>query len=329
MGENRVWQTMKAGRAVLASMAIVFLAALVACTPGPSDPYYEDTRPRPRPSDLPPLSLPPISSPVSTPSPPEPPGFKPNLWVLAVAATKYRNAAYCLRYPALDAQRLSECLKRQEGRLFGRVSVKLLLDEHTTREEINDARETFLSHASVRDIVLIFLAGHGLEDSRGNFFFLTYDAEAERPYLRAYSWRDVQGQLLDGLPTQKVVLLVDTCYAGGVSGDGKATRAVGVGQMKDLDSLANRVRNATGCYIFMASTSKERAIEATAWGGGVFAAALIEALEGRAAKEGVVTILGLMDYVDRRVIDLTAGQQHPTWKTPSNAMNFPIAAVGK
>ena len=93
--------------------------------------------------------------------------------------------------------------------------------------------------------------------------------------------------------------------------------------------MADRVKEATGCYLIMASTSKEKALEATKWSGGAFATALTEALQGKAADEGMVYMWRMLDYVDRRVIQLTEGAQHPVVKMPRNAQNFPIAVVVK
>ena len=256
-------------------------------------------------------------------------GLKPRLWFLGVAVSSYKTPAYDLQYPVSDVRRLLACLNCQKGRLFEDVHAKLLVNESTTREEINDARETFLSRASVRDMIVIFLAGHGVRDRRGGFYFLTHDADAERPHRRGYSWSDIQNQLLQDLAPQKVVLLVDTCHAGGVTKGATTYRGIDPQQEAELELLADRLKEATGCYLFMAAKQDERAAEAKQWGGGAFATALIEALEGRAAKDGAVTILALLDYVDRRVIELTAGAQHPTWSVPRNAGNFPIAAVGR
>ena len=253
--------------------------------------------------------------------------LRPDLWLLGVAVTEYKNPAYNLQYPVSDAKRLAECLKQQEGRFFGKVHTKLLVDEDATSDGINDAREDFLSRASVQDVVVVFLAGHGVKDRRGRFYFMTHDADAKRPYHRGYSWADIQNFLLGDLAPQKVMLLVDTCHAGGVTD--VRTRAIEAERQAQLDLMADRVKEATGCYLIMASTSKEKALEATKWRGGAFATALTEALEGKAASQGVVSMLGLLQYVTRRVIDLTDGAQHPVFKMPRNAQDFPIAAVDR
>ena len=70
-------------------------------------------------------------------------------------------------------------------------------------------------------------------------------------------------------------------------------------------------------------------MEGTSWGGGAFAKVVVEALPGRAASRGVVAVWGMLDYVDRRVIELIQGLQHPVVKMPRNSSNFPMAAVGE
>ena len=166
-----------------------------------------------------------------------------------------------------------------------------------------------------------------MKDRRGDFYFLTYDADAEKPYLRGFSWRDFQGQLLEDLAPQKILMLVDTCHAGGVSGE-ERTRGVAL-QQGELALLADRLNEATGCYIFMASTTREKALESSKWEGGVFAAAILEGLGGEAARKDQIWVLGLLDYVEQRVIELTKGIQHPVWKAPKNGRNFPLALAGE
>ena len=254
--------------------------------------------------------------------------LKPDLWMLAIAVSEYKNPAYSLRYPVEDARKLVERLQGQTGKLFRRVHVKLLLDNEATREDINDAADEFLSQASPRDLAVLFIAGHGVT-YRGRFYFLTYDADADRPRRRAYSWHDVQEELLAPLAAQKIALFVDTCHAGGITGTGAQTRAVEAEQRGQLDLMADQLKEATGCYVVMASTSGEKALEARSWGGGAFTKAVVEGLSGRAVSHGVVMMWGLLDYVDRRVIELTGGAQHPVVKMPRNARNFPISVSGK
>jgi len=255
--------------------------------------------------------------------------IKPSLWVLGIAVTRYANSEYNLRYPVSDTTRLVKCFQSRTGDLFDQVYVKLVLDEEVTRARITEVREEFLSRASTRDVVVISLAGHGVRDRRGNFYYLTYDADAERPYDKGYSWMDVEQHLLGDLAPQKVVMMVDTCYAGGVTGDDKRSRgSIEVQEQSECLRLADSLKEATGCYVVMASTSRERAMEETSWGGGAFTAAVLEALEGKAASHGVVMMWGLLNYVDQRVIELTQGAQHPVCKIPHKAGNFPIAVAG-
>jgi WD40 repeat protein len=252
--------------------------------------------------------------------------LQPDLWILGIAVSHYWDEDFNLRFPVSDVKRLKAALERQEGRLYREVHTRLLLDEAVTRENINDCRVEFLNRASVRDVLVILVAGHGVLDRRGAFYFVTHDTEPDRPHRRGYSWWDFQQQLLEGVPPQRILMLVDTCHAGGASGE-VATRAVRVRRDAELDLLADRMKEATGCYLFMASTTKEQALEGARWGGGLFTHALLEVLDGKAGLRGQVTVLRLLDYVDRRVIELSEGTQHPVWKTPRNARNFPIAVL--
>ena len=239
--------------------------------------------------------------------------LRPQAWFLGVAVSRYKNPDYNLPYPVPEVERIAQLVRAQEGRLYEKAHVRLLCDSEVTREALNTAREEFLGRASMRDLIIVYLAGHGVKDKRGNYYFLTHDADAARPYVRGYPWHDIHRSLLDGLPAQKVVMLVDTCYAGGASGRAQEEAWV--------DMLADELGEATGYYILMAGRRRE-VVPARS----PFAQAVIEALGGKLKAEGnVLKMSRLMDYVDRRVIDLTQGALHPVCKTPRNAQNFALA----
>ena len=260
--------------------------------------------------------------------PPDPEDMlKPDLWVLGIGVSNYKREDYNLDYPVADVTRIGNVLRQRSSDIFDKIHVKSLCDKDATRPRIMDAREKFLSRASVRDVIVIWLAGHGVRDRRGNFYFLCYDADKRNPHRHGLSWHDIQNQLLADLPAQKVLGFVDTCYSGAVGLDSVKTRSPGGQREAQLDLLADRLKEATGCYLFMSAMNRETALESSSWGGGAFGVAVAEGIRGKGATKGPVTILSLVDYVDRRVIELTKGSQHPVIKIPQNARNFPIAVL--
>ncbi|MBU0515250.1 MAG: caspase family protein, partial [Proteobacteria bacterium] len=105
--------------------------------------------------------------------------YKPTLYVLAVGVSRYENEAINLGLADVDAQALAEVLKRQEGRLYGRVKVRLLLNEEATRGAVLDGLDWLLSEATQKDVAVLFLAGHGVNDNRGGYYFLGHDVDVK------------------------------------------------------------------------------------------------------------------------------------------------------
>ncbi len=248
----------------------------------------------------------------------------PNLWIFAIGVNEYQDPKVPdLSYAAADAAGLVEAFRSQEGRLFKEVNALVISDDaelQPTFENILDHLD-YLSRASHRDVVLLFIAGHGVNDSRGDFYFLPSDASIEKDgsvkRSRAISWRDLRAVL--DLPAKKIVF-ADTCYSAGISG--KKTRSV------DNDRLVKELQEANA-VIFTSSTGTELSQEDEKAGHGVFTQALIQGLGGQAdlVKDRKISMKELDAYVSETVPRKTRGAQHPITQTPDGYINFPIALV--
>lgn len=244
--------------------------------------------------------------------------YKPDLYVLSIGVSRYSNGQYSLDYAHKDAQALSEELGRQAGRLYNSVKERVLIDAQATRGNILDGLDWILQEATQKDLAVIFVAGHGLKDSRGNYYFLPYEGDLKSLRRTGVKWFDFQ-DVLNSLPS-KVMLLVDTCHSGGVTGK---RRDVG-----DItDTLRELVNAESGVVVMTASTGKEFSQEHPDWGHGAFTKALVEGLRGGADYDGNRTVeLKELDlFVTQRVKQLTGGSQHPTTEIPRTLPNFPIA----
>jgi len=248
----------------------------------------------------------------------------PNLWILSIGINQYEDKKInSLTYAAADAEGIVKAFERQKGRLFRDVKSLLINDNSSikpTCENIEDNLE-YLSKAGSNDIVLLFIAGHGLNDDRGNYYFLPSDAvikdDGSIKKSRAISWRMIKSVL--DLPAKKLVF-VDTCHAEGVSG--KKTRAV------DNDRFVKELQEANA-VIFTSSRGKELSQEDDKWGHGAFTYALIEGISGKAdlIKDNKVSMKELDAYVSETVPQITNGAQHPITVTPDGYVNFPVALI--
>lgn len=250
--------------------------------------------------------------------------FKPKLYVLAVGVSKYKNADYNLGLASKDARDFAAVLQKQKGRLYGDVVVKLLTDENAGKDDVLDGLEWLKSQVTSRDVGIMFLAGHGLNDNSGNYYFLPHNVNTAQLLRTGVAQNDIKITLnsLAG----KAIFFVDTCHSGNALGSAK-TRGVADtnGIVNDLSSAEN------GVVVFAASTGKQSSQEDPAWGNGAFTKAVVEGLSGKAdfGNRGKITHKGLDYYVAERVKELTHGQQSPVSIAPNGVADFPIAITGK
>ncbi len=252
--------------------------------------------------------------------------LKPKLYVLAVGNTAYADPTLTLGFAAKDARDFASVLKRQEGGLYGAVETKILVDATASRDGVLEGFEWLERQVTSRDVAVVFLAGHGVTDEKGTFWYLPNDASPKTLRSRGVSQDDLK-RTMQALPS-KAILFLDSCHAA----KGTAATALTRGAV-DVNSVVNDLAAAeNGVVTFAASTGRELAQESADWGNGAFTKALIEGIgDGKAATlgNGRITLSELDAYVADRVKALTSGTQHPVMTRPATVTNFPIALVGR
>lgn len=248
------------------------------------------------------------------------PMLRPNLYVLAVGISAYREPALKLRFPAKDAIDFSAAMRRQSGGLYKSVKTRLLVDAAANRADLLDALESLQHQATNRDVVVLFLAGHGIRDSAsGRYYFLPSDADLAAVNRTMLSQDDLRATL-HSLPG-KVLVFLDTCFAGQMMRQQERAPLDLERFVQDLVSADN------GVVVFASSSGKQTAQESADWRNGVFTRAVVEGISGKAALPGRGTItLSMLDlYVSERVKQLTGGVQTPTLSRPQSSQDFPVA----
>ena len=98
-------------------------------------------------------------------------------WAVVIGISEYRADGLNLRYADRDAEAIRDFLIEKGG--FRPERVRFLSDQRATHEGIRTALFTFLAATQPEDMVLIFLAGHGVQDAVNpdNYFFLAHDSE--------------------------------------------------------------------------------------------------------------------------------------------------------
>ncbi len=251
--------------------------------------------------------------------PPTPPGN--DLYVLAIGVADYARREYKLGLAAKDAQDFAAAMQRQEGRLYRRVIVRTLTDKGATRaavlRELDNLRDTVTGN----DVAMVFIAGHGINDAAGNYFFLPHDGQHEKLLTTAVP----QAAIVSGLSKikGKTILFVDTCFAGNALGALSKAPKQTEKLINDLTSSEN------GVVVFASSTGHEESEEKDEWGNGAFTKALLDGLGGKAdfMRAGRVTYAGLNLFVSEEVTRLTSGRQRPVFISPRGIPDFAVARL--
>ncbi|MEW6754904.1 MAG: caspase family protein [Candidatus Latescibacterota bacterium] len=237
------------------------------------------------------------------------------LWVLTVGVSRYADPQINLRFADHDAARIAQMLKSQEGVLFKEVFTRVLVNEEATREGILRGMSEFLAQAGPGDVIVIFVAGHGLQDRQtGTYYFVPYNANAENLVyagLPMPMFQEAVKRLRGNV--DKLILWMDTCHAGAAS---MAARGVNVGE-----DLAEALSQASGQYVMSASKAGEQSMEDEQYrfaesdpGHGAFTYSLLRGLQGEAGAQAggqVVWLSDLFSHVSKEVPRLTRGRQHP------------------
>ncbi len=248
--------------------------------------------------------------------------IKPKLYVLAIGISKYEDKNLTLEFAAKDASDFAEAMGKQKGELYRDVVIKLLANEKATKDEILDGLDWIQKETTSKDVAIIFLAGHGVNDPSGIYYFLPVNANTEKLKRTGAPFSDVKNTVAS-LPGKTIVFL-DTCHSGNIMGKRRGAL--------DTTGIVNELASAeSGAVVFASSTGNQYSVEDPAWKNGAFTKALVEGIGGKAdySGKGKITVNMLDLYISERVKELTKGQQTPTTTKPQTIPDFPIAVSKK
>lgn len=276
---------------------------------------------------------------------------KPNLYFLSIGVSDYKEDGLDLKSAAKDARDMAEFFAQQKGKAYGEVSTKILIDQQANREGILGAREYF-GQAGEGDVVILFLAGHGLLDADGyRYFFGTPDIDLGNPASRGVSYDEIAG-LLSQSRARSRLLVMDTCYAGEVEtfdllaaapqneGKGGAVKARAIAletPRRKAESTAflreqmfSDVGRSSGATVVTGSGGMEFvfALESEAVGNGLFTHCILKSLSGGGSDldgNGYTTVKEAFVDVGRELLELSQGAQKPFLREMNRFSNFDIS----
>ena len=243
--------------------------------------------------------------------------IKPKLYVLAIGVSKYEDKNLTLQLAAKDARDFAESLLQQKGGLYRDVVMRVLADEKATKDEIIDGFDWISKETTSKDIAIVFLAGHGVNEKGGVYYFLPVNANLDRLRRTGVPFTEMKNTVAS--LAGKTILFIDTCHAGNIMG----ARAVAT----DITGVVNELASAeNGAVVFASSTGKQNSFEDLAWGNGAFTKAVVEGISGKAdyTGKGKITINMLDLYISERVKELTGGKQTPATAKPQTIPDFPL-----
>lgn len=260
---------------------------------------------------------------------------KPDIYILAIGISKYNDSRFNLTYAAKDAIDLAAAFQSKSNG-FNQVNSLIITDEKATRENIIKAKE-FLLKAKVDDEVIVSFAGHGLLDSKLDYFLATTDIDFENPSVSGLAYNDLEN-LLDSVQSRKKVLFIDACNSGEVDKEesiiAEASAEIQNGTVKSrgfkslasnngiglqnsfelMQELFSEVRKGSGAFVISSASGTEFSLESDKWKNGVFTYSIIDGIQtGDADKngDGKIRVTELRDYVTSKVLSLTGGLQTP------------------
>ncbi|MCZ2444436.1 MAG: caspase family protein [Flavobacteriales bacterium] len=237
----------------------------------------------------------------------------PKIFALIIGIASYQHMP-SLKYTDDDAYLLYAFLKSPEGGALPDDQISILVDEAATREAIISGLNDLGRNAGKEDVILVFMAGHGL---KGGFAPGDYNG-----YNNPIAYSDILNTLT-GFKARHKLLITDACHSGSMTTQLRGSYDTA------LDSYYSAIQSANGgTAVMMSSASEEVSMEFNGLRQGVFSHFIIRGLKGAADKNGdrLVTISELYAYVQEGVRNYTARSQNPMIKGDYDK-NMPLAWV--
>lgn len=274
---------------------------------------------------------------------------KPDLYLISIGVSKYKNEKFNLNFAAKDAHDVVKFF--ENCGLYNKVYSVELTNEQVTKEAILNLKTSFLAGASTKDVVMLFAAGHGVLDHKLNYYFGTYDMDFMHPASGGIAYEELE-QLLDGIKPIKKLFLMDSCHSGELdtdeytvasntnaksksvtfrnAGNVNAVSKSGFGMSKSAQlasELFADLRRGTGATIISSAGGAEYAMESDQWKNGLFTYCLLSGIKDMSSdvnKDGMILLSEIQDYVYSKVNELSGGKQRPTTRRENLEFDFRV-----
>lgn len=261
-----------------------------------------------------------------------------DLYVVAIGVSDYDDDDLDLQFAAKDAQ---DIINTVETKTTGNKHTLLLKDKEMSGKADLEKVRAFLADAKEDDRVILYIAGHGMLDSKLEYHFAPAGFNPARVRSTGISMK----ALTDTLQSTKArhrLLLLDTCHSGSVGeSDADKLAAAGVALPPGVRAVSTRGMKVKkteskltdtqtkrymedmfagspeyrGINIVAASAGAEFAMESGEWNNGVFSYAIMKTLNNAEGADingnKVLSVAELQLGVQSQVLELTRGAQRP------------------
>jgi WD40 repeat protein len=243
----------------------------------------------------------------------------PRMHAIVVGVSDYASPQLHLRFAAKDARDFARALDLGARRMLGKDNVHISLlctgaDRPPSRDNIKLAFAQ-LKQAGPNDVLVVYLAGHGVALAAENDLYLFLTPEARSTDSRALSdpaYRavcsissDELAEWTNAAPPLKQVLILDTCAAGAAAARLIDKREVAGEQIRALE----RYKDRTGCWVLMGSAADAVSYEASQYGQGLLTWSLLQGMKGASLRQD-------------RFVDVSLLFQHAADQVPQLARNI-------
>lgn len=254
---------------------------------------------------------------------------KPGLFFLGIATSEYEEENLPdLPLAAKDASDLASAFDAMEGD-YRTVQTRVMTNDDVS-SDLQKVVTELTQEAEVDDLVVLFLAGHGMQEG-GQYFYLPAKAETDRLQETALAFDKLE-EILESIPSRRRLLLIDTCESGEAGpsltaerklvstsvpkGGGTLARAISgkssshssIDRTEPLGSFSsNDLFRRTGTVVFTACQADELSYESDRVKNGLFTAALLRAFSDSGAdanRDGLLNKGELVAYVTENVSEL-------------------------
>jgi WD40 repeat protein len=270
-----------------------------------------------------------------------------DLYLVSIGVSEYKNPKFSLAYAAKDAEDMVTAFEGNS--MYGTVHHKVLVNEQVTREKIIELKE-FLKTAKTNDVVMLFVAGHGVLDQNLDYYYATWDLDFQKPSGRGISYAELE-ELFDGIKAIRKLLIMDTCHSGELdkddveqvladpveTGDVVFRSGASVTEIRERQGLKktnevmkemfNDLNRGTGATVISSAGGAEFAMESAEWKNGLFTYCLLSGLRSGTAdlnKDGRIFISELRSYVQMTVTELSKGKQMPAARFENISLDYAI-----